>query len=125
MDGGVSRQRMKRERKNKKRKRAAASRTQREIKGASPSIDCVKIGLHLQLSYCCCLFVCLDKSCDLAQRTLCLLSIQETRGRSEGGRGRQWRGEKTRPGKERKGESHCSNICFGFNLVLLTALSPL
>lgn len=30
---------------------------QREIKGACPSIDCVKIGLHLQLSYCCCLFV--------------------------------------------------------------------
>lgn len=46
-----------------------------EIKGASPFIDCIKIGLHLQLSYCCCLFVCLDKSCDLAERTLCLLSI--------------------------------------------------
>lgn len=37
------------------------------------------------------MFVCIDKSCDLAQRTLCLLSIQETRragreGQSEGGR---------------------------------------
>lgn len=70
------RQRMEKE---KKRGGAAVCRTEREIKGASPFIDCIKIGLHLQLSYCCCLFVCLDKSCDLAERTLCLLSIQGTR----------------------------------------------
>lgn len=30
--------------------RAAVCRTHREIKGASPFIDCIKIGLHLQLS---------------------------------------------------------------------------
>ena len=65
-------------------RRAAACWTQGEIKGASPFIDCIKIGLHLQLSYCCCLFVCLDKSCDLAERTLCLLSIRGNRG-TEGG----------------------------------------
>lgn len=75
------RQRMEKE---KKRGGAAVCRTEREIKGASPFIDCIKIGLHLQLSYCCCLFVCLDKSCDLAERTLCLLSIQGTRVENEG-----------------------------------------
>lgn len=31
-------------------RRAAVCRTHREIKGASPFIDCIKIGLHLQLS---------------------------------------------------------------------------
>lgn len=31
-------------------RRAAACRTHGEIKGASPFIDCIKIGLHLQLS---------------------------------------------------------------------------
>lgn len=34
----------------KKGRRAAVCRTHREIKGASPFIDCIKIGLHLQLS---------------------------------------------------------------------------
>lgn len=43
------RQRMEKE---KKRGGAAVCRTEREIKGASPFIDCIKIGLHLQLSYC-------------------------------------------------------------------------
>lgn len=62
---------------------AAACRTHRKIKGASPFIDQVKIGLHLQLSLRSCLFVCIDKPCDLADRTLCLLSIQ----RRGGGRG--------------------------------------
>ena len=75
-------QRMKGDEK-KKGRRAAVCRMQREIKGASPSIDRIKIGFHLQLSYCCCLFVCLNKSCDLAERTLCLLSIQGTRGKRE------------------------------------------
>lgn len=31
-------------------RRAAVSGTQGEIKGASSAIDCIKIGLHLQLS---------------------------------------------------------------------------
>lgn len=30
-------------------RRVAKCRTQAEIKGASPFIDCIKIGLHLQL----------------------------------------------------------------------------
>lgn len=34
----------------RKGRRAAVCRTQGEIKGASPFIDCIKIGLHLQLS---------------------------------------------------------------------------
>lgn len=42
------------------------------------------IGLHLRLSLGCCSFVCIDKSRDLADRTLCLLSIQKGGGR-EGG----------------------------------------
>lgn len=78
---------------------AAVCRTQGEIKGASLSIDCTKIGLHLQLSYCCCLFVCLDKSCDLGERTLCLLSIQGTGG-AEGGVDRS-RKKKRREGRVR------------------------
>lgn len=62
---------------------AAACRTHRKIKGASVFIDQVKISLGLRPSLRCCLFVCIDKSCDLADRTLCLLSIQ----RRGGGRG--------------------------------------
>lgn len=34
----------------RKARRAAACRMQGEIKEASPFIDCIKIGLHLQLS---------------------------------------------------------------------------
>lgn len=34
----------------KRGRRAAVCRAHREIKGASPFIDCIKIGLHLQLS---------------------------------------------------------------------------
>lgn len=43
-DGGRGRER------KRKGRRAAECRTQGEIKGASSFIDCIKIGLHLQLS---------------------------------------------------------------------------
>lgn len=64
---------------------AAACRTHRKIKGASPFIDQVKIGLHLRLSLRCCLFVGIDKSRDPADGTLCLLSIQRRGGGRGGG----------------------------------------
>lgn len=87
---------------------AAACRTRRKIKGASAVIDQVKIGLHLRLSLRRCLFVCIDKSCDLADRTLCLLSIQ----RRGGGRG---------GGEEEEGGT---TLCSKVNLFLRNAGKP-
>lgn len=93
-------------------RRAAVCRTQKEIKGASLSIDCIKIGLHLQLSYCRCLFVCLDESCDLAKRTL-FAQHPGNRGKKGGvDRGRHKKGGKRKEKEE--GESHCSTARLGF-----------
>lgn len=55
------------------------------LKELLPSIDPVKIGLHLRPSLRRRLFVCIDKSCDLADETLCLLSIQRGGGGVGGG----------------------------------------
>lgn len=60
------------------------------LKELLPSIDPVKIGLHLRPSLRRRLFVCIDKSCDLADETLCLLSIQRGGG-GVGGRGAEVR----------------------------------
>lgn len=76
---------------------AAACRTHGKIRAAPASIDPVKIGLHLRLSLRRRLFVCIDKSCDLADGTLCLLSIQ--RG---GGGGGRWEEEGVEVRKRRR-----------------------
>lgn len=59
------------------------------------------------------MFVCIDKSCDLAQRTLCLLSIQETGdGRREG----ELEGGVDRERQEEEREAHCSKVILCFSL---------
>lgn len=73
---------------------AAVCRTQGKIKGAPASIDPVKIGLHLRPSLRRRLFVCIDKSCDLADGTLCLLSIQRGGGGGGGGGGERREGRR-------------------------------
>lgn len=60
----------------------------------------VKIGLQLRLSLRCCWFVCIDKSCDLANRTLCISQQPEKRWR-EG-----WREEGREECEEEEEQQH-------------------
>lgn len=103
-------------------------RTQGEIKGASPFIDCIKIGLHLQLSRCCCLFVCLDKSCDLAEGTQRLLGARGTGGEEGGGVEREK--EREERGIRREKQNHiAAKVGLDFRssccLLFFWLLSPL